>query len=44
MPAAIPESSRGSGLKLMEQLARQADATLTWAQAAGTRAELVFPV
>ena len=35
---------RGSGLRLIEQLANQAHATLTWDRAAGTRAELVFPV
>ena len=32
------------GIGLIEQLADQADATLTWDRAAGTRAELVFPV
>ena len=35
---------RGSGIGLIEQLADQADATLTWDRAAGTRAELVFPL
>lgn len=44
IPAAIPVDGRGSGLRLMEQLARQAEASLTWARTAGTRAELVFPV
>ena len=43
MPATAAKG-RGSGLRLIEQLADQADATLTWHQAAGTRAELVFPV
>jgi len=43
MPATAAKG-RGSGLRLIEQLADQADATLTWDQAAGTRAELVFPV
>jgi two-component sensor histidine kinase len=43
MPDTAAES-RGSGLRLIEQLADQADATLTWDRAAGTRAELVFPV
>src|SRR4051794_33183970 len=43
MPDTAAES-RGSGLRLIEQLADQADATLTWERAAGTRAELVFPV
>ena len=35
---------RGSGIGLIEQLADQADATLTWDRAAGTRVELVFPL
>jgi two-component sensor histidine kinase len=39
-----PTGSMGSGLRLIEQLADQADATLTWDRAAGTRAELFFPV
>ena len=39
-----PAEGRGSGLRLIEQLAGQADATLTWDRAAGTRAELVFPM
>ena len=38
------DKGRGSGIGLMEQLADQADATLTWDLAAGTRAELVFPM
>jgi two-component sensor histidine kinase len=43
MPA-TSAAGRGSGLRLIEQLAAQADATLTWDRTAGTRAELVFPV
>jgi two-component sensor histidine kinase len=43
MPATTA-AGRGSGLRLIEQLADQADATLTWDRAAGIRAELVFPV
>ena len=43
MPATAAKG-RGSGLRLIEQLADQADATLTWDRAAGTRAELVFPL
>jgi two-component sensor histidine kinase len=39
-----PAGGRGSGIGLIEQLADQADATLTWDRAAGTRVELVFPV
>ena len=41
---AAPEGGGGMGLRLIEQLADQADATLGWDRAAGTRAELVFPV
>ena len=43
MPATAARG-RGSGIGLIEQLADQADATLTWDRAAGTRAELVFPL
>jgi two-component sensor histidine kinase len=43
MPDTAAEAG-GSGLRLIEQLADQADATLTWDRAAGTRVELVFPV
>ena len=43
MPA-TSAAGKGSGLRLIEQLAAQAGATLTWDRAAGTRAELVFPV
>ena len=42
MPATAA-TGRGSGIGLIEQLADQADATLTWDRAAGTRVELVFP-
>ncbi len=41
---AAPEGGGGMGLRPIEQLADQADATLSWDRAAGTRAELVFPV
>ena len=34
----------GLGLHLIEQLAGQADAVVTWHRSAGTRLELVFPV
>ena len=44
MPATLAARGRGSGIRLIEQLADQADATLTWDRSAGTRAELVFPL
>ena len=34
----------GLGLRLIEQLATQADAVVTWRRSAGTSLELVFPV
>ena len=43
MPATAA-GGRGSGIGLIEQLADQADATLTWDRTAGTRVELVFPL
>ena len=43
MPATAARG-RGSGIGLIEQLADQADATLTWDWTAGTQAELVFPL
>ncbi len=38
------QSSKGSGMGLMEQLAKQASAKLAWERQDGTRANLAFPI
>ncbi len=39
-----PDNRGGLGLHLIERLASQADAVVTWHRSAGTRLELLFPV
>ena len=44
LPAARVVGGTGLGLRLIEQLADQADAALSWNREAGTQVELIFPV
>lgn len=39
-----PGKLGGSGMRLMKQLAEQADATVTWRSGSGTCANLIFPI